>query len=328
MNIKPFVSIIVPVYNAAEYLGKCLASIEMSSYKFHEIVVIDDGSTDDSAEIALKNGARVFKLNNQSGPAAARNFGSKQAKGDILLFIDSDILIQKETVARVVKNFNENRDIAAIFGSYDDKPAENNFFSQYKNLQHHFVHQVSNARAITFWSGCGAIQKEVFHAVGGFDNRKYSRPSIEDIELGYRLKKSGYSIWLDKDLEVKHLKKWTFLSLLRADIFNRAIPWSKLILESREMVNDLNLQISQKISTVLVAVSLVIIPFSLFIPELIYLIPLFLVSIIALNRKLFMFFLNRKGPIFTFSAFFMYLLYYLYSGVAFSVCWILYKLRG
>ena len=328
MRKNIFVTVIIPVYNASQYLEKCLSAIALSSYPLYEVIVVDDSSTDNSAEIAYLKGAKVLHISKQSGPAAARNSASKKAKGDILLFVDSDVMMKKDTIERVVNQFTEMPDTDAIFGSYDEKPAEQNFFSQYKNLQHHFVHQVSNANAETFWSGCGAIKKEVFHSVGGFDSRKYAKPSIEDIELGYRLRKMGYQILLDKNLQVTHLKKWTFFSVLRADIFNRAIPWSKLILQSKEMVSDLNLQISQKISTGLVGLILLTIPFSFLMPELIFLLLLFLALILTINHRLFMFFLKRKGPIFTLSAFFMYLLYYFYSGVAFSTCWVRYKLQS
>ncbi len=136
MNTKPFVSVVIPVYNGSKYLSKCLDAISASTYKTYEIIVVDDSSTDNSAEIARKKGATVFQISQQSGPAAARNYAAKKARGDILFFVDADVLVQKGTIARMVTDFNENPDIVAVFGSYDDKPAEGNFLSQYKNLSH------------------------------------------------------------------------------------------------------------------------------------------------------------------------------------------------
>jgi glycosyltransferase involved in cell wall biosynthesis len=319
------VSIIIPVHNGSQYLDKCLLSIALSCYRSYEIIVADDGSTDSSAEIAKKYGSKVIRLSHKSGPAAARNRGSKEAKGDILFFVDSDIAIRKDTIARIVKGFGENPDVVAIFGSYDESPEEKDFFSQYKNLQHYFEHQTANSEAVTFWAGCGAIRKEIFYLVDGFDEQKYSRPCIEDIELGFRLRKMGYRIFLDKGLQVKHLKKWTFMSLLRTDIFDRAVPWSKLILESREMVNDLNLRPSQKLSTLLVGLTVVVIPLAFFIPEFICLVFCLLASVLIINYRFFIFFLKHKGLIFSFSAFAMYLLYCLYSGVTYVSCWLPHK---
>ena len=146
--------------------------------------------------------------------------------------------------------------------------------------------------------------------------------------MGYRLRKMGCRILLDKDLQVKHLKKWTLKSLLQADIFQRAIPWTKLILESQKMVSDLNLQISQKISTGLVGLVIAILPLSLYTPKLIYLIPFLLVSVLMINHKLFRFFLKRNGAKFTLLAFAMHLLYFFYSGASFVFYWVLYKVRN
>jgi glycosyltransferase involved in cell wall biosynthesis len=321
MNTQLFVSIIVPVYNGRRYLEQCLDALLESSYPFYEILVVDDASTDDSAEVARKKGATVLHLSQRSGPAAARNHGAQKARGDILFFVDADVVVQQETVSRVVNDFLENLNLAAVFGSYDDSPAENNFLSQYRNLYHHFVHQHASTEATTFWAGCGAIYRDIFLAVGGFDQNRYREPAIEDIELGYRLKRKGYHILLNKALQVKHLKLWKLGSLLRVDIFARAIPWSKLILERRQMINDLNLQISQRISSGLVGLSLAILPFSFFKPQLFYFITVSLAIIFALNHELYRFFLNRKGWKFLILAFPLHLFYYLYSGVAFSLCW-------
>ena len=328
MERQPLISVIIPVHNAAQYLDRCLAAVKRSSYHLYEIIVVDDGSTDATAEVARRNGAFVFKMPTQSGPAAARNYGAEQAKGDIFLFIDSDVLVQEESIARVARDFVEYPDIGALFGSYDDKPAEKNFISQYKNLVHHFVHQISREEAVTFWAGCGAVRKEVFFAACGFDAKRYSCPCIEDIELGYRMKRMGYRILLDKDLQVKHLKEWRLKSLLAADIFSRAIPWTKLILESQEMVSDLNLQASQKISAGLVGLAVATLPLSFLIPELSYFILFSIACIFMLNRKLFNFFVKTKGIKFAFLAFAMQLLYYFYSGVTFTFCWIHHNIKS
>ncbi len=172
---------------------------------------MDDGSTDNSAEISRQKGATVFQMPRQSGPAAARNLGAEKARGEILFFVDADVIVRNDTIARVAADFQLNPDIGALFGSYDESPAGRNFLSQYKNLYHHFVHQQSSTTAVTFWAGCGAIRREVFISVGGYNHRRYSKPSIEDIELGYRMRAAGHSIFLDKEIQVKHLKQWRWM---------------------------------------------------------------------------------------------------------------------
>src|SRR3990167_5546788 len=252
MDKNPLVSVIVPSYNCSQFLPKCLDAVKSSDYANYEIIVVDDASTDESPIIAQQSGAHVIHMDKQSGPGAARNIGTQHAKGDIYLFVDSDVVIKPDSISCVVSNFLNNPEVGALFGSYDDQPAAINFFSQYKNLFHHFIHQTSHDEANTFWAGCGAIRKEVFHKVGGFDTINYTRPSIEDIELGLRISKQGYKILIVKELQVKHLKKWGFWSLLRTDIFCRAVPWANLILKSKEIPKGLNFQKSHLISSLCV----------------------------------------------------------------------------
>ena len=322
MTKNPFISVIVPVFNGSQFIGQCLDALSATHYSSHEVIVVDDASTDDSVEICCQKGATVLQLKQQSGPAAARNHGSKHARGEILLFIDADVVVHQDTIERVAHDFVERPDIAAVFGSYDDTPAVKDFVSQYKNLMHHYVHQQSNPDACTFWAGCGAVRREIFLNVGGFNQEKYPKPSIEDIELGFRLRKNGYKILLDKKLQVKHLKKWSLLNLLRTDIFNRAVPWSNLIMQGRERVNDLNLRASDKICAALVGLIVGVLPLSLFNTQLLYFIPLFLAIIFILQRRLYTFFLNRRGRTFLALAFPMHLLYYFYSAVTYMLCWV------
>ncbi len=252
-------SVVVPVRDGGAQLEQCLDALLASDFSRFELIVVDDGSTDGGASVAAcrARGVEVVELSRNLGPAAARNRGAERARGNVLLFVDSDVVVRPGTVARVAAFLSRQPGVAAVFGSYDDAPAAANFVSQYKNLQHHFVHQQASERAETFWAGCGAVRRAAFDAVGGFDERQYTKPSVEDIELGQRLRRAGYSVALDKGLQVKHLKRWTFTSLLRADIFHRALPWSRLILnDGGALINDLNLRVRERVSAALVGASL------------------------------------------------------------------------
>jgi len=324
---QPFISVIIPVYNGEKFLPGCLDALIANSYPERELIVVDDCSTDQSVQISRDKGAVVLTTARQSGPGAARNLGAQQARGEILLFVDADVVVARDTLERVAADFIDDPDIAAVFGSYDDDPGEKNFISQYKNLFHRFVHQQARSQAETFWAGCGAIRRELFLVVNGFDAERYPRPAIEDIELGYRLRRKGYRILLDKQLQAKHLKRWNLKSMLHADIFCRAIPWSMLIFESKGMVNDLNLQTTDRISAALLGLSLLILPFSVFRPRLLLLVVVLLAMIVLINHKFYRFFVRRKGPAFAILVFPLHLLYYLYSSVTFVLCWFTYIFR-
>jgi glycosyltransferase involved in cell wall biosynthesis len=325
-NVK--ISVVIPARNAQKVLPRCLDAIGKSSYTPYELTVVDDDSTDSTAAIARRSGANVLETNVQSGPGAARNLGAQASTGDILFFVDADVLIQPNTFAIVASHFEKDSSLAAVFGSYDSDPSEPNFLSQYKNLQHHYVHQTANREATTFWAGCGAVQRDVFLKIGGFDSARYPKPSIEDIELGYRLAAHGHRTVLDKTLCVKHLKKWTFQSHIRTEIFHRAAPWSRLVLESRELMRDLNLKISDRISgglTWLFVLFLSLVAFDYF-----FLFPaaISLAVLLILNRGLYSFFWRHRGLRFVLKAIPMHLLHYWYSTATFALCCLLHPFDG
>ncbi len=250
LSVPVQLSVVVPARDAGPLLRACLERLAASSRSDFETIVVDDASTDDTGDVARAHGARVIHLARQGGPAAARNAGAGAARAELLLFIDADVGVHPDTIDRVIRSFETDARIDALFGSYDDRPAEPAFLSRYRNLQHHFVHQHGRERASTFWSGCGAMRRAVFLDHGGFDQAAYERPSIEDIELGVRLCRAGHRIALQKDIQVTHLKRWTLWGMIRTDVRDRGVPWTRLVLASGGAPDDLNLRRSQRLSGV------------------------------------------------------------------------------
>lgn len=327
MKSDPQLSVVVPVHNGGPQLERCLDALLSSEFLNYEIVVADDGSTDASAARARERGVKVVACGARRGPAAARNLGAAQARARVILFVDADVVVRAGTLARVAAHFRRSPNVAAVFGSYDDAPAARNFVSQFKNLLHHFVHQQSSARAETFWAGCGAIRREAFDTVGGFDERKYRRASIEDIELGRRLRRAGLEIVLDRELQVTHLKRWTLRSLVRADIFDRALPWSRLILRDGAMINDLNLRTSDRVSATLTGLAIASLCLAYFYPALLAAALISFAAIFFLNFSLLGFFRERRGLWFAVRSFVLLNLYFFYSGIVFALCSCAHMLR-
>ena len=311
-------SVIVPVYNGGEKFRRCLASLKTLHPPPREIIVVSDGDTDGSWEIAKDFGANVLHLASQGGPGRARNVGASQARGEILFFVDADVTIPPETVGRVATMFSREPDIAAIFGSYDDEPSEPDCFSQYRNLLHHYIHQHGSEEASTFWGACGAIRRNIFLAMGGFDER-YVRPSIEDIELGYRLRKAGHRIRLCKSLQVKHLKRWGAFSMVTTDIFQRALPWTEIILRERNCINDLNTGISGRLSVIFAFVLFTSLVYSFWWPLSLFLTAMMTLMLMVLNAPLYRFFLQKRGFRFTIQSIPLHWFYFFYCGAAFAV---------
>jgi len=329
----PKLSVIIPVYNGGLQLSRCLEGVLRSEYSDFEVIVVNDCSTDNTPEIAQKYGAHCTRTPRTLGPAGARNWGTGFAQARILVFIDADVVLPPKALGLIAQEFERDPQLAAVFGSYDEEPAWDNFLSQYKNLMHCYVHQNSNETATTFWAGCGAIRKVAFLDFGGFDAARYRQPSIEDIDLGYRLVQGGKTIRLVKQLQVKHLKKWTLRNLVRTDIFSRAVPWTRLILETRHLPRDLNLTSGARVSTGLVG--LLSLSCLILLLQAVGLIPtvslgrifgelgvtaLLAGLLVALNWHMYSFFGKRRGWWFAARVVPMHWFYYLYSGAVFVCC--------
>jgi GT2 family glycosyltransferase len=176
------------------------------------------------------------------GPAAARNAGAARARGSILVFVDSDVLVHKDVFTRIRAAFEAEPALAAIFGSYDDIPSLHGAVSTFRNMLHHYVHQGSGGTATTFWAGLGAVRREAFVEVDGFDDWRFRSPSVEDIELGLRLATAGGLIRLDPEIQGTHLKRWGVRSMLLTDLLYRGMPWTALMLDRGPKAARLNLR--------------------------------------------------------------------------------------
>jgi hypothetical protein len=209
----PTLTVVVPATNRPATLARCVSAIRAAGDPPEELIVVEQPP--------------------RAGPARARNLGAAQAAGDVLVFVDSDVVVHADAFRRIRAAFAGDPDLDAVFGSYDDDPEAPGAVSGFRNLLHHDVHQRSPGPAATFWAGLGAVRRDVFERAGGFDAARFPAPSIEDVELGARLAAAGARIELDPGLLGTHLKVWTLPEMLRTDFARRGIPWVSLILEGR-----------------------------------------------------------------------------------------------
>ena len=316
----PSVSAVMPVRDGAAFLRRSLpALLARVPDDLLEVIVVDDGSTDDSAAYAASLGARVVRGPSPEGPAGARNRGVETSRGDVVFFLDADVVIHEDAVARVRQTLADP-ELVAVFGAYDDRPTDPGFFSRFKNLQHHAVHTRSAGEATTFWTGCGAVRREAFRAVGGFDAEQFAQPSVEDIELGYRLRAAGGRIRLDPQLRATHLKRWTLRDLLRTDITQRALPWARLLMRHPQAAADLNVTSAERLRAALAlglagTAPLGLVPFLAPIPAAL------LGAALLANARLLLLFLRREGLLFAAGGALFLQVYYLYATGAWLVAW-------
>jgi hypothetical protein len=217
----PSLAVVVPATDDPVDLERCLAALEAGDYRPDELVVQREPAG--------------------SGPAVARNLGAATTRADVLVFVDSDVEVHPNALALIRERFAADPDLAAAFGAYDDDPADPGLTSRYRNLLHHHVHAGAAGEAETFWAGLGAIRREAFEAAGRFDAESYPEPSVEDIELGVRLRRRGARIVLDPQIRGRHLKAWTPRTMVATDFRRRGVPWARLLLRAGHGSTALNL---------------------------------------------------------------------------------------
>jgi GT2 family glycosyltransferase len=222
-------SVVIPATDRRATLDRVLAAISRAASAPEEVIVVDRPS--------------------HLGPAAARNLGSRRAHGDVLVFLDADVEVHDDAFARIRALFDNDAELTAVFGSYDDDPGGQGIVSDFRNLLHHHVHHEGAGLATTFWAGLGAVRRDAFVQAGGFDEERFPLPSIEDIELGMRLHRQGGRILLDPTIQGKHLKSWTFTNMTETDLLRRGVPWLRLMFEDRSSSNALNLGWRHRVGT-------------------------------------------------------------------------------
>ncbi len=233
---KPLVSVIIPVKNSSKTIGQCIRSVKRSYYKNYEIIIVDDHSTDDSVEIANSYKCNVIQVKDGNGANNARNIGASAAKGEILMFVDSDIVLRRETILGIVEALEENQ-LDAVVGVYSTKHRHDTLVSQYKNLWVRYSYIKSPPTIDWLFGSISGIKRRAFEKLGGFNVDLLAKHGHDDIELGKRAAQAKLNIELDIEIEVEHLKNYTLLSFIKNE-FNRSVGFAELAIKFRETVQS------------------------------------------------------------------------------------------
>lgn len=263
-------SCVVPATDAPPTLDRCLAAIHAAEDPPEELIVVSEPEP--------------------SGPTRARNEGCKRATGEVLVFVDADVVVRRDVFQRIRAAFERRPELTAMFGSYDDAPEAPGAVSGFRNLLHHHVHQQGAGEASTFWAGLGAVRREEFAAADGFDADRHPL-ALEDVELGGRLIARGGLVWLDPMLQGTHLKRWRLTQMVRTDYVHRGLPWARLILASGRLPRTLNLGWRHRLSAIASVAGAVAVVMRR--PRAA---GLALLSLIALNARFYLLLWRRRGP--------------------------------
>lgn len=318
MQFEQDVSLVITAHRSGPMLDACLASAQALNPAPMEVIVAVDGAAPDVLTAVLKCGFRVVGLPMAPGVSAARNKGAQAASGDILIFVDSDVQMPRNFLAGAATAFARYPEAAAVIGSYDDAPECPSLVSRYRNLLHHYTHQLGAEQANTFWAACGAIRRDVFTSAGGFDEA-YVLPSVEDIDLGYRLRQAGHAIRLAPEWQLKHLKSWRLRDLFLTDFMCRALPWSMLLRREGRIDNDLNISWFSRLSAGLILIAALALLTGLFHPVGFVLPVAALAAATALNWDFYRFLASRAGVAFAAFSMPLHWIYFLVGASGFAV---------
>jgi GT2 family glycosyltransferase len=242
----PRLAVVVPATDGPASLDRCLGSIAAAADGPEELIVVD------------QPGLTVVD---------ARNHGALRASAEVLVFIDSDVLVHGDAFTRIRRAFSDDPHLTGVIGAYDDSPTAPGTVSGFRNLLHHSVGLSAPGPVATFWTGLGAVRNDVFEAAGGFDDTlrwprggSERRDFMADVSLGLRLTEAGHRIVLDPQIQGTHLKQWTLGQMIYTDFLLRGVPWVRLLLQRRHAPVHLNLGWRHRVSalvSLLAAVGLV-----------------------------------------------------------------------
>lgn len=219
------ISIVTPVYNNPKQIAKLLESLRADKQRYPdlEVIAVDDGSATGSVKDVVESSgiARYVRLDKNSGPAKARNEGARLSKGDIVLFVDSDVIFYPDTFSKIKQRFEREPLLGVLCGEYNYEPENKSFSTKFKAIM--AQSWIPRDDKITvFVARLGAIKKSIFNDLGGFDDT-IKTASSEEWEFGRRLIAAGITINYDSTIMVRH-----HFPLFRRQVglfFHRSYMW-------------------------------------------------------------------------------------------------------
>jgi len=206
------VSLYVPAFNAESSVGRCLEAVLKQSYPVDEVLVIDDGSQDRTAEVANRLGVRVVEHGANRGLAASRNTGIAESRGEYIAAVDSDCVVE-ETWLEVCMGAFDRPGVAAVGGRLLERDADSGLgVWRAAHLKHHWGERQAVNPA--FLSGSNIVlRRDALGLVGPYDER--FRSNYEDVDLSLRLMGEGLDSVYEPRAVAWHIRQDTVRTLLR-----------------------------------------------------------------------------------------------------------------
>ncbi|MDX1776989.1 MAG: glycosyltransferase family A protein, partial [Desulfobulbales bacterium] len=222
-------------YNGAETIGRCLDAAFKSRYTDFEVIVVDDFSSDNSTAIIEKYPCRLIRLNKHAGASKTRNTGAEHSRGEDLFFIDSDCLLQPDTIAAAAAAHLQEGPEVIIGGTYTQLPYDQGFFSVFQSVFIHYSETKNLQNPDYIATHAMVIGADLFKKLGGFD--EHFMPILEDVEFSHRLKEKGYRLRMNENILVQHIFNFNLVKSMRNGI-RKSKYWSIYSLKNRDLLAD------------------------------------------------------------------------------------------
>jgi len=309
--VNPFVSIVIPNHNNASTIGLCLDAACASDYPEFEVIVVDDCSSDNSTEIINRYPCRLLQLPEHGGASKTRNTGAKNSRGELLFFIDSDCLVQPDTLTKAVSAYKKNGPDVVLGGTYTWMPYDRqNFFSIFQSVYIHYSETKNLEKPDYIATHAMLISADVFHRSSGF--AEDFMPILEDVEFSHRLKKLGYRLRMDDNILVQHIFHFDLAKSFRNGI-RKSKYWSVYTIKNKDILSDSGTASQEfKFNVLSCFGNLALLFLGLLFSSWPIAAPVVLLygTNLCLNRKLFLAFGKTKGPYFAIMAVLYYTILY------------------
>lgn len=316
-DMEKYISIVIPNYNKASTIGKCLEAAFASKYENFEAIVVDDHSEDNSLEIIRKYPCRLIALESRSGTSKARNAGALASRGDVIFFTDSDCLLQEDTLSIINRTVSSCGPDVVVGGTYARVPYDRGFFNMFQSV---FVNYSETKRPEApdyIAAHAMVINAGTFRGSGGFPED--FMPIIEDVEFTHRLKRAGNKLVMDPRIQVRHIFGFSLLRSLR-NAFRKSACWNMYSLENKDVLTDsgsASVELKVNVASFFLIFLFLILWMVTGNISFLYILPPVVLLNIFLNRRLFKAFYETGGVMFGVLAFMYYtILYPLPIGMA------------
>ena len=232
--MDPFVSLVIPNYNGAATIERCVEAAFASRHANLEVIVVDDGSEDDSLERIRRLPCRVIPLPRRRGAAAARNAGARESRGEVLFFTDADCLLQPDAVTQAVATLGSMSDMA-VGGTYAPVAPEASFFDRFQSVFVNHFETRHAPHADYLATHALAIARATLRHHGGF--AEDGLPLLEDVEFSHRLRRGGCRLVMNPAVQARHVCSYSFARSLR-NAYRKARYWTCYSLGAGDLLAD------------------------------------------------------------------------------------------